>query len=69
MLTGFALVAWPAEYGVTGASTFIVNQLGTIYQKDLGPDTDRLARAIKDFNPTAPGRRLSNSGASSNAAS
>jgi Protein of unknown function (DUF2950) len=51
MLTGFALVAWPAEYGVTGAYTFIVNQLGTMYQKDLGQDTGRLARAIKDFNP------------------
>jgi Protein of unknown function (DUF2950) len=51
MLTGFALVAWPAEHGVTGAYTFIVNQLGTTYQKDLGPDTERLARAMKDFNP------------------
>ena len=51
MLTGFALVAWPAEYGVTGAYTFIVNQLGTVYQKDLGSDTDRMARAITDFNP------------------
>ncbi len=51
MLTGFALVAWPADYGVSGAYTFIINQLGTIYQKDLGQDTDRLARAVKDFNP------------------
>ena len=51
MLTGFALVAWPADYGVSGAYTFIINQLGTIYQKDLGQDTDRLAREIKDYNP------------------
>jgi len=51
MLTGFALVAWPAEYGVTGAYTFVVNQLGTIYQKDLGADTSRLAPEINVFNP------------------
>jgi hypothetical protein len=51
MLTGFALAAWPAEYGVTESVTFIVNQLGTVYQKDLGSETDRLARAITEFNP------------------
>ena len=51
MLAGFALVAWPAEYGVTGHSTFIVNQLGTVYQKDLGADTDKIARAMDVFNP------------------
>ena len=51
MLAGFALVAWPATYGVTGHSTFIVNQLGTVYQKDLGDDTDKIARAMDLFNP------------------
>jgi len=51
MLGGFALVAWPAEYGVTGNATFIVNQLGTVYQKDLGADTDKIARSIEEFNP------------------
>lgn len=51
MLAGFALVAWPAEYGVTGVSTFLVNQQGIVYQKDLGPDTERLARAMTEFNP------------------
>ena len=39
MVAGFALVAWPAEYGVSGVMTFIVNQNGTVYQKDLGPKT------------------------------
>ena len=51
MLAGFALVAWPAEYGVTGAATFIVNQLGTVYQKDLGSDTEKVARGMTQFNP------------------
>jgi hypothetical protein len=36
MVAGFALVAWPAEYDVSGVMTFIVNQNSTVYQKDLG---------------------------------
>ena len=36
MVTGFALVAFPAEYDITGAMTFVVSQRGTVYQKDLG---------------------------------
>jgi hypothetical protein len=51
LLGGFALVAWPAEYGTTGVSTFIVNQLGIVYQKDLGPDSPQTARAMNQFNP------------------
>ncbi|MCX6630186.1 MAG: DUF2950 domain-containing protein, partial [Candidatus Solibacter sp.] len=51
MLAGFALVAWPAEYGVTGGSTFLVNQQGIVYQKDLGPDTEQIARTMSQFNP------------------
>jgi hypothetical protein len=51
MLAGFALVAWPAEYKVSGISTFIVNQQGVIYQKDLGSDTARIARTLNQFNP------------------
>ena len=43
MIAGFALVAWPAEYGVTGGSTFMVNQLGIVYEKDLGSDTEQRA--------------------------
>ena len=48
---GFALVAWPAEYGVSGVQTFIVNQDGTVYQKDLGEDTATAADAILLFDP------------------
>jgi hypothetical protein len=51
MLLGFALVAYPAEYGNSGVMTFIVNQEGTIYEKDLGRNTRRNAEAMRSFNP------------------
>ncbi len=51
MIGGFALVAWPAEYGVSGIMTFIVNQQGRVYQKDLGPKTGKLAAALKEYDP------------------
>jgi len=51
MIGGFALVAFPAEYGVSGILTFIVNQRGTVYSKDLGPTTMTLARQMTRFNP------------------
>jgi hypothetical protein len=51
MIGGFALVAWPAEYAVTGVHTFIVNQDGTVYEKDLGALTSTAARAIVRYDP------------------
>ena len=51
MILGFALVAYPAEYGNSGVMTFILNQEGIIYQKDLGKDTKRRAEAMKIFDP------------------
>jgi Protein of unknown function (DUF2950) len=51
MLGGFGLVAWPADWGRTGVMTFIVNQDGKIYQKDLGPATERVAKAMTRFDP------------------
>ena len=51
MIGGFALVAWPAEYGDSGIMTFIVNQQGRVYQKDLGAQTSRLAKRIKAYDP------------------
>ena len=48
---GFALVAWPAQYDVTGIVTFVVNQDGVVFERDLGPDTDAAARAISAYNP------------------
>jgi len=51
MIGGFALVAWPADYGESGVMTFIVNQQGRVYQKDLGEKTEKLARALKAYDP------------------
>ena len=51
MIGGFALVAWPAEYGESGIMTFIVNQQGRVYQKDLGPKTGKVAAAMKIYDP------------------
>ncbi|HEX7410473.1 MAG TPA: DUF2950 domain-containing protein [Candidatus Binatia bacterium] len=51
MIGGFALVAWPAEYGLSGVRTLIINHQGVIYQKDLGTNTARLARQMTRFNP------------------
>jgi len=51
MIGGFAMVAFPAEYGVSGVMTFLVNQDGVVYQKDLGPQTESIARTMKQFNP------------------
>jgi hypothetical protein len=51
MIGGFALVAYPAEYGNSGVMTFLVNHAGTVYQKDLGPRTDFLAKRMIVFDP------------------
>lgn len=51
MSAGFALVAWPAQYDVTGVMTFIVNQDGSLHEKDLGAQTDTLARSMTRYNP------------------
>jgi hypothetical protein len=51
MTGGFALVAWPVSYGVSGIMTFLVNQDGTVFQKDLGRETDRIAARIQRFDP------------------
>ncbi len=51
MIAGFALVAYPAEYGSSGIMTFVVNHQGKIYQKDLGPKTAQIAAAMNEYNP------------------
>jgi hypothetical protein len=51
MTGGFAGVAWPATYGNSGIMTFLVNQNGIVFQKDLGPDTERIASAITEYDP------------------
>ena len=51
MIGGFALIAYPAEYGNSGVMTFLVNHAGTVYQKDLGPRTDFIAKRVITFDP------------------
>ncbi|HUC84279.1 MAG TPA: DUF2950 domain-containing protein [Candidatus Acidoferrales bacterium] len=51
MIAGFALVAWPAQWANTGVMTFIVNQQGKLYQRNLGPKTARLAAAMTRYDP------------------
>jgi len=48
---GFAVVAYPAKYGNSGIMSFIVNNDGTVYEKDLGPNTAKTAAAMKAYNP------------------
>ena len=58
MSGGFALVAWPAQYDVTGVMTFVVNQDGIVHEKDLGPDTDAAARKMTAYNPDKSWRQV-----------
>ena len=51
MSGGFALVAWPEQYDVTGVMTFIVSRDGIVYQKDLGPQADSVAKSMTRYNP------------------
>jgi len=51
MIGGFAMVAWPAQYGDSGIMTFVVNQEGRVYQKDLGADTAKAAKKMSDYDP------------------
>jgi Protein of unknown function (DUF2950) len=48
---GFAAIAWPADYGASGVMTFIINQDGVVFQKDLGEDTATVVETIKAFDP------------------
>jgi hypothetical protein len=51
LMGGFALVAWPVNYGVSGVMTFLVNQDGVVWQRDLGGSTEQVARSITQFDP------------------
>jgi hypothetical protein len=58
MIGGFALLAYPAEYGNSGIMTFMVNHDGTVFQKDLGTRTERIARRIDSFAPDATWQKV-----------
>ncbi len=51
MTNGFALIAWPSNYGSTGIMTFVVSKTGIVYQKDLGRKTDEIAKTYTAYNP------------------
>ncbi len=51
MTRGFALLAYPAEYGDSGVMTFMINKDGVLVEKDLGPETEKIAPGITSFNP------------------
>jgi Protein of unknown function (DUF2950) len=58
MILGFALVAYPAEYGNSGIMTFMANQGGVVYEKNLGKNTAKIAKAMKKFNPDKAWRKV-----------
>jgi len=58
MMGGFALVAYPAQYGSSGIMTFIVNHDGVVYQKDFGTNTTALAQSMTKFNPDETWKKL-----------
>ena len=53
MIGGFALIAYPAQYGNSGIMTFMVNQDGDVFQRDLGERSEKIARKIETFDPDA----------------
>jgi hypothetical protein len=59
MIGGFALVAYPAEYRNSGVMTFVVNHAGTVFQKDLGANTAKLAERMSSFNPDQTWQKVS----------
>ena len=59
MIGGFALIAYPSDYGNSGVMTFVVNHAGTVYQKDLGKRTESLANRIILFDPDQTWKKVS----------
>jgi len=68
MIGGFALIAYPAEYDNSGIKTFMVNQDGVVYEKDLGLNTARIASGIAAFNPDQGWEKVVNNGIPQSAA-
>jgi len=58
MTGGFAILAYPAEYGASGIMTFLVSRRGTVYQKDLGDSSAQAAKAITAFDPDSTWTRV-----------
>ena len=60
MTGGFGLLMWPAKHGQTGIMTFMVNQDGQVFEKNLGPDTATKVEHLHSFNPDASWRKVDN---------
>lgn len=58
MTGGFAILAYPAEYGVSGVMSFQINQEGTVFEKNFGDKTVDMAEAITEFNPDGTWARV-----------
>jgi hypothetical protein len=58
MTRGFAFLAYPAEYGASGVMSFIVDQDGIVYQKDLGPNTVELVKTLREYDPDKTWERV-----------
>ncbi len=58
MIGGFAVLATPVRYGISGIQTFMVSHHGDVWESDLGPDTERVARSITAFDPGAGWKRV-----------
>ena len=58
MTEGFAFVAYPAEYRSSGVMTFVVNQDGAVYEKDLGKKTEARAKSMKEYNPDSSWQKV-----------
>jgi hypothetical protein len=57
---GVALVAYPAEYKVSGVMTFLINQNGVVYEKNLGEQTAEIAGAMTEYNPDSTWHKVAN---------
>jgi DUF2950 family protein len=60
MIGGYALVVFPAKWGNSGVMTFIVNQQGRVYEKNLGPDSEKIARSMAEYDPDASWKLVEN---------
>jgi hypothetical protein len=58
MIGGFGLIAWPAEYGNSGFTTFLINHDGIVYEKDLGKETGKIALGTTAFSPDDSWKRV-----------
>ena len=58
MIGGFAVIAFPAQYGSTGIKTFMISHVGDVWEQDLGPNTAREAEAITAFDPSEGWQRV-----------